>query len=207
MWRDDTSFSLQKYSLSPQLDETYAFPTSRNLEFSDALLIFCFPTLSLLAFIAHQLLICIICYMKTCFHMPTIALADKTGCKPGKLLPQKCPTLPLVVTINTLNASRKKKRTKNENVHHPLSIQAPLSYNVHSMLGFLSLHLSWWANFKTFASLLIPVLTTSRQCEAEGLELRQDLYVLISFPGSHRGYLTWLSNPLTFSYFLFLFHQ
>lgn len=112
MWRDDTSFSLQKYSLSPQLDETYAFPTSRNLEFSDALLIFCFPTLSLLAFIAHQLLICIICYMKTCFHMPTIALADKTGCKPGKLLPPKCPTLPLVVTINTLNASRKKKNQK-----------------------------------------------------------------------------------------------
>lgn len=44
--------------------------------------------------------------------MPTIALADKTGCKPGKLLPQKCPTLPLVVTINTLNASRKKKEPK-----------------------------------------------------------------------------------------------
>lgn len=49
--------------------------------------------------------------------MPTIALADKTGCKPGKLLPQKCPTLPLVVTINTLNASRKKKEPKTISVN------------------------------------------------------------------------------------------
>lgn len=83
-----------------------------------------------------------------------------------------------------------------------------LKYSFCARISFSTwVYLSRWANFKTFAALSIPILTTIRQCEAEGLELCQDLYVLISSPGSYRGYLTWLSNPLIFSYFLFLFHQ
>lgn len=68
--------------------------------------------------------------MKTCFHMPTIALADKTGCKPGKLLPPKCPTLPLVVTINTLNASRKTKEPKMRMfiIHYPYRSYDPAQH-------------------------------------------------------------------------------